>query len=162
LLLDAFACAYAVDNNLRLILAGKGSEAVPLPETIAPAVERVGYVSLDELINLYRRSALFVLLSDYEAFGLPIAEALCCGSQVLLNRQEALVKLFGDMPGVNITDNTDIERSAAMMRQLAADTPDRRHIAQVATERFQFSSTYGMKRDILLASLRTVTRGLHP
>jgi glycosyltransferase involved in cell wall biosynthesis len=109
LLLATFSAAHARNNQLKFILAGKGSDTLFIPADISKAVIRLGYVTEEILIQLYRTSSLFVLLSDYEAFGLPIAEALCCGCPVLLNRQDALIDLFSSLPGVTFTNNVEIE-----------------------------------------------------
>jgi glycosyltransferase involved in cell wall biosynthesis len=148
LLFETFRFAHRLDPRLRLVLAGKGSDTICIPDEISLAVIRHGYVSRNQLVELYRDAGLFALLSDYEAFGLPIAEALCCGTPVLLNAQPALVGLFDGMPGVNWTDNSDIGTTAAKMVSLGSgNRPD--GIAEAAFAKFAFSQTYGKKRAVV-------------
>jgi glycosyltransferase involved in cell wall biosynthesis len=150
LLIAAFSRAYALDSRLRLVLGGKGSDALDLPSEIASAVTTLGYVEQHVLIELYRTSCLFVLLTDYEAFGLPIAEALCSGCPVLLNELDVLESLFSALPGVTFTSNRDTDKTAELICQLAATATDRLNIAKQAMEMFSFEATYGKKRSILV------------
>lgn len=150
LLVAAFAIAHATDPRLRLVVGGRGSADLPLPAGIAHAVRKVGYVSHDELVRLYQTASLFVLLTDYEAFGLPIAESLCCGCPVLLNRLDVLVDAFADLEGVSFVDNRDLAATAVAMRMLADQPVDRGAISVAAAARFSFEHTYGRKQSIIL------------
>jgi glycosyltransferase involved in cell wall biosynthesis len=85
LVLAAFSEAYRIEPRLRLILAGMGSDTLRVPDVISGATTRLGQLTRAQLIPLYQSISGFVLISDYEAFGLPIAEALCCGTPVLLH-----------------------------------------------------------------------------
>lgn len=154
-LLAAFSLAYKLDPSLHLVLGGRGSDKLNIPKEIAQGVTGLGYVTQDHLIDLYQNSALFVLLTDYEAFGLPIAEALCCGCPVLLNDLDVLIGLFSDLPGVTFTSNKDLQKTAELMCKLTNDRHDRAHIANAAALKFSFDVTYGRKRSILLSEQRT-------
>ena len=50
---------------------------------LADHVSFIGRVSDDELLNWYQRARLFVFPSLHEAFGLPVLEALACGTPVV-------------------------------------------------------------------------------
>ena len=152
LVLDAFCRAHSRDDRLRLVVCGMGSDELPVPAERSGAVQTLGYVEQEVLIDLYRTSALFMLMSDYEAFGLPIAEALCCGCPVLLNRLVTHEQLFSSLAGVTLTDNRDIEQTASLICQLAAAEHDRAAIARGAQQAFSLENTYGLKRSILLES----------
>jgi glycosyltransferase involved in cell wall biosynthesis len=150
LLLAAFSAAHRIEPRLRLILAGMGSEAVSVPDVVSRAVTRLGYITRAELLRLYQTVSGFVLISDYEAFGLPIAEALCCGTSVLLNEQTALQELFGSLPGVNWTRNVDVTATAAKMVALGGGDGNSEIIAEAARAKFAFENTYSKKREIVL------------
>ena len=111
---------------------------------------RLGYITRAELVRLYQTVSAFVLISDYEAFGLPIAEALCCGTSVLLNEQTALRELFGGLPGVNWTRNVDVTATAAKMVALGGGDGNTETIAEAARAKFAFENTYSKKREIVL------------
>jgi len=149
-LLAAFSAAHRIEPRLRLILAGMGSDTVSVANVVSGAVTRLGYIARAELLHLYQTVSAFVLISDYEAFGLPIAEALCCGTSVLLNEQTALHELFGGLPGVNWTRNRDIAATAAKMVALGGGNGDSETIAEAARSKFAFEKTYSKKREIVL------------
>lgn len=55
-----------------------------------------GYVSRQELVDLYRGAALLLLPSRYEGFGLPVLEAMACGTPVVAAPDPALREVAGD------------------------------------------------------------------
>jgi len=154
LLLRAFELAHREKPQLRLTLAGKGSDLVAVPEAIQGAVSRHGYVSESQLVDLYNDCSLFVLLSDFEAFGLPIAEALCTGAPVLLNNQDATQDLFMGEPGVYWADNTDSQAVADLMCSIKTNKKEHQRISRAARRKFKFSATYGQKLKIVENLLR--------
>src|SRR5207244_5783597 len=55
-----------------------------------------GYVSKDELVRLYQHAACLVFPSRYEGFGLPIVEAMACGTPVAALADPAVREVAGD------------------------------------------------------------------
>jgi glycosyltransferase involved in cell wall biosynthesis len=55
-----------------------------------------GYVADAELVELYNGAALFAFPSLYEGFGLPIVEAMACGSPVLTSNNSSLAEIGED------------------------------------------------------------------
>ena len=55
-----------------------------------------GYVSKDELVELYRGAAALVLPSRYEGFGLPVVEAMASGTPVVAAPDAALREIAAD------------------------------------------------------------------
>ncbi len=58
-------------------------------------VDWPGYVSGDDLLNAYRSASVFVLPSRYEGFGLPILEAMACGTPVICSNRASLPEVAG-------------------------------------------------------------------
>jgi glycosyltransferase involved in cell wall biosynthesis len=76
----------AMPAGAELVLAGPGHEA-------AHGVRAPGYVSDDELLALYRSAAVLVLPSLYEGFGLPLLEAMACGTPCIASDDPALMEV---------------------------------------------------------------------
>lgn len=59
-------------------------------------ITTTGYVSDDELIALYNRADFFVYPSYYEGFGLPVIEAMACGTAVITSRVSSIPEVGGE------------------------------------------------------------------
>src|SRR5690606_18869982 len=87
---------------------------------IAEHVRFTGYVEDADLPILLSGALAFALPSLYEGFGMPVLEAMACGTPVLASNTSALPEVAGDAALlVNPTDTTEI---AAAIERLANDT----------------------------------------
>lgn len=59
-------------------------------------VRRLDYVSFNQLVDLIRGARMVALPSLYEGFGLPIIEAMMCGTPVLTSGAGATAEIAGD------------------------------------------------------------------
>ena len=86
---------------LRLVLAGvdRGAGAA-LSENSSPEdarlIELAGTVSEDALLQLYRGACGLVYPSLYEGFGLPLLEAMACGTPVSASRASSIPEVADD------------------------------------------------------------------
>lgn len=77
----------------RLVLAGgSGWGMRPYEKSIGEehGIERTGYVSRDQLRELYRHALVFAYPSHHEGFGIPPLEAMACGAPVIATRTGAI------------------------------------------------------------------------
>jgi len=93
-LVAAFAILRRRRPDLTLALAGlKGWEERPLE---AEGVRLLGFVSDDELAQLYRGAAAFAYPSRFEGFGIPVVEALASGTPAVVSSHASLDEACGD------------------------------------------------------------------
>ena len=64
-------------------------------EATGPGVTWVGFASDDELARLYRGAACVVYPSLYEGFGIPVLEAMACGTPVVTSRGGSTEEVAG-------------------------------------------------------------------
>ncbi|MDQ3489245.1 MAG: glycosyltransferase family 4 protein [Acidobacteriota bacterium] len=88
-------------RGLRLVLAGvdRGSGAA-LVQNSSPEdsqmIELAGKISDDALVQLYRGASGLVYPSLYEGFGLPLLEAMACGTPVIASRASSIPEVTGE------------------------------------------------------------------
>jgi glycosyltransferase involved in cell wall biosynthesis len=90
------AAEAALSVGLPLVVAGPEREPALARELQRHGADLRGYVEKDELARLYRGAACLVLPSRYEGFGLPVLEAMACGTPVVAHPDPALREVAGD------------------------------------------------------------------
>jgi glycosyltransferase involved in cell wall biosynthesis len=94
--LAAVEAAAAV--GLPLVVVGPEKEPALARELERRGADLRGYVDKANLAQLYREAACLVFPSRYEGFGLPLLEAMACGTPVVATNDEALREVGGDVP----------------------------------------------------------------
>jgi glycosyltransferase involved in cell wall biosynthesis len=110
--LDAIDAANAVGR--KLVVVGPKKDAELVAELERRGADVRGYVPKDELVRLYQTAACLVFPSRYEGFGLPVVEAMACGTPVVAAPEPAMQEVAGD--AAIFTDDL-----AAGIRQALAD-----------------------------------------
>ncbi|MDQ6910453.1 MAG: glycosyltransferase [Actinomycetota bacterium] len=80
-----------------------------------------GMVSDEELAGLYNSAAVFVHASRYEGFGLPVVEAMQCGTPVVTTTASSLPEVAGD--AAILVDPED-PKGFALAMETVLDDPD--------------------------------------
>jgi len=113
-LLDAHAL---LGGEPALAVAG-GAGWGEQPELARPGVEPLGFVPDDELPALYRGAAAFVYPSRFEGFGMPIVEAMACGTPVVASSHPSMDEACGDA-AIRVDPDDPAAIAAGIRRALA-------------------------------------------
>lgn len=89
-------------------------------------VRLLGAVPDADLIALYSAAEVFVFPSLYEGFGLPVLEAMACGTPVVCADNSSLPEVAGD--AALLVPATDVARLTAAIRRVLDDAALRREL----------------------------------
>ena len=119
-LLKAMTTIRASHPDLRLAVVGapgwKG------PSLDAEGVMPLGYVDDEELAGLYRGAEAFVYPSRFEGFGMPIVEAMACGTPVVASAHRSMDEASGE--AAIRADPDDAGAIASAIQQALAHADD--------------------------------------
>lgn len=147
-LVEAYA-ALAPDlrQKFSLYLVGRKSNAFARisnliqEHALSEQVRIFGYISEDELHQLYRGASIVAYLSEYEGFGLPILEAMRYGIPVLASNRTSIPEVAGEAA---LLVETDIASIATGLDTLLRDAALRENLASKGLARaatFQWEKT---------------------
>jgi glycosyltransferase involved in cell wall biosynthesis len=161
-LLRAFRHVLSSVPGLQLVLAGqRGWKDGEVFDTIArlslaDSVVVTGHVPEADLPALYNGARVFVYPSLYEGFGLPVLEAMACGTPVVTAATSSTGEVAGDA-----AVTVDPRDEAALGRALVAASGDstlRARLRQLGLSRAREFSWQRTARETLAVYRRTATR----
>ena len=124
-LLEAFEVVYADGLTDGLVIVGKrgwlyGDFFARLAESpIRDRVSLPGYVPDEDLPAFYAGAQASILPSVYEGFGLPVLEAMACGTPVAASNASCIPEIGGE--AALYFDPLDLEAMVGAMRRLLRD-----------------------------------------
>lgn len=149
----------------RLVIGGgPGWLYEPIYETIETLglqdeVRMLGYVDEGDLPALYTGADVFCFPTLYEGFGIPVLEAMACGTPVVASNTSSLPEAAGD--AALLMSPTDTEAMAEALGRAITDTDLREHLIQsglVQCQRFSWSDS---ARDLHMAYMDLLHGGNH-
>lgn len=127
LCIHAFAQSKLAEQGVSYVICGgpePGFEQVAQAAAHTPGVVLLDYVTDAELSDLYDHAAGFVLASQLEGFGIPVAEAISKGLIPIVTQDSVLYEVAG--PGALLVDANRCQSIAEAMVQLITMTPGER------------------------------------
>ncbi|MBI2907010.1 MAG: glycosyltransferase family 4 protein [Chloroflexi bacterium] len=123
--------------NPRLVIAGRKGwipgEITRLLPTVGDSVTLMGFVSPEELPLLYAGAGVFVMPSLFEGFGLPVLEAMACGTPVIASNATSLPEVAGD--AALLINPESAEEIASALEKVLADKTLQKELSEKGLER---------------------------
>ena len=101
-------------------------------EIISDVIE-LGWIGAEVLPALMSAAEAFVFPSAYEGFGIPIVEAMQCGTPVITSDWGAMQEIAAD--AALLIDSNDPEKIALAMKQIMTDGKLRQNLIQKGLKR---------------------------
>ncbi|WP_213991159.1 glycosyltransferase family 1 protein [Sodalis sp. dw_96] len=118
-------CAFVeanLPNGIKLVFTGEKTEELELLINELDAEDKVvftGFVKEDELPALYKGALVLIFVSLYEGFGLPVIEAMACGTPVITSNTSSLPEIAGD--AAILVDPEDTKEIALSLNRVIDD-----------------------------------------
>lgn len=147
-ILVAFSMIYKnLSKDYKIVIIGSARDDNQFLNKLAQSLgigDRVcftGYVPYDDLPCFYNASDLFVYPSLYEGFGLPILEAMCCGTPTITSNVSSIPEVAGD--GAFLINPFDTEELSKAMSLVLEDNNIK---ADLISKGFERASNFSWKK----------------
>lgn len=151
--------AFTRIEDLKLVVSGKTSglgrqawmyqDILELPKQLG-IEERVlftGFVPTEELPYLYSAARAFVFPSLWEGFGIPVLEAMACGTPVIVSKVSSLPEVAGEA-GLLIDPNST-DQIIQAIKTVSTDRRLRKRLSKKGLERVQKFSWKKMAEKVI-------------
>jgi glycosyltransferase involved in cell wall biosynthesis len=132
-LIRAYSQSPVRESHHLVIAGGKGwlydgIFATAQASPVASRIHLIGFVADDDLPALYSLADIFAYPSHYEGFGIPVIEAMACGTPVVCANNSSLPEVAGQA-ALQVTA-TDLPALAEALDRLATDQALRQQAIQ--------------------------------
>ena len=113
-------------------------------------VRFLDYVSFEELPSLYNRAIAFIFPSLWEGFGLPVLEAMACGTPTITANVGSLQEIAGE--AALLVNPEDLAEISSAMKRIATNAQLRQQLQQLGLQRaceFSWEKTGHQTKEIL-------------
>lgn len=153
-MVEAFGRAN-IDKKIHLVFTGEPTKelsAFIASQGLTNSVNFVGIVPEERLPALYRGTIALIFASLYEGFGLPLLEAMACGTPVVTSNVTAMPEVAGG--SAMVVDPKSIDQISKAMSQVVTDSSLRRQLREkgpVRAAEFSWTATVGRVIELLAA-----------
>lgn len=161
-LIQALARLRAAGHDIDLVIAGgRGWLEDPIyaaiqEQKLSEHVHFIGFAGDADLPALYSDAACVALPSLYEGFGLPVLEAMACGTPVVTSNLSSLPEVAGD--ATLLIDPLDLDALVHALERLLTDSALRERMITAGTQRtaqFTWERSAAQLRDIYTTLLQS-------
>ncbi len=107
-------------------------------EWVKPYIYAPGYISNTDLPYIYSGAKAFLYTSLRESFGIPILEAMACGSPIITSNASAIPEIAGN--GAILIDPFNIKEISEMLQKILSDDDFRQKQINYGLERIKLFS----------------------
>lgn len=138
-LIEAFARVAQEDAEVALVIVGASgwmtSDLAPLVQTrgLSDRIIFTGYVADNDLPHWYQAATVFCYPSLYEGFGLPVLEAMACGTPVVTSNTSSIPEITGD--AALLVDPTDVTALVGALLLILSDETRQEQMRRAGIER---------------------------
>ncbi len=130
-----------VGEHQLVVVGGSPSSLRRMALRSTNSVLHLGYVDDQFLPALYSEATAFAFPSIFEGFGLPVLEAMACGTAVITSRGTPMAEIGGD--AVMLVDPFDVEEMANALTTVVGNSELR---SRLSAEGLEVASTYTWER----------------
>jgi len=142
ILLDAFTIFKTQNkNNVKLVITGgigwkaEGFTSALNVHSFKDSIHCTGFADAEDLPTLYTQAVALIYPSLYEGFGLPVIEAMSCGTPVITGNNSSLPEAGGD--AALYFDASDSAALAVQMEKIFSDKTLRNQLSKKALKHVQ-------------------------
>ncbi len=136
--------AYAVyreqnpESNMPLVIVGtelwtNAGMDIKISESLKKSIHFTGHLPLEELALLMGAAEIFAFVPYFEGFGIPLVEAMRCGTPILAGDRTSLPEVAGD--AALYCDPFNVEDISTKMSELANNEKLRKELSTKGLER---------------------------
>jgi glycosyltransferase involved in cell wall biosynthesis len=141
-------------HDVELVIAGR-LRADFAPPAAEPGLRILGAVPESDLPRLYSAARAVVYPSLYEGFGLPVLEAMQCGSLVVASRDPAILEVSGGAAvHVDARDSRELAQTLAAIAEAPESFAMKREQALARARQFSWRQTAERTREVYDAASR--------
>ena len=104
-----------------------------ISESIKKQIHFTGHVALEELVQIMGAASVFTYVPYFEGFGIPLVEAMKCGTPILSGDKTSLPEVAGD--AALYCDPLNVSQIAEKLAEIALDTEMQNALSKKGLER---------------------------